>query len=117
MVAYVVPAWSVRPDSIDEWVASLEKQWSDGSSPDFRLTMRSDRRVAAAVDRRGQIDVAVLACLPLLDDELTRRWEDRLKSLAGVQDAMALVDLEQQQLPSIHYSELFSEPQQRGNSE
>ena len=36
MVAYVVPAWSVRPDCIDEWVASLEKQWSDGADPDFR---------------------------------------------------------------------------------
>src|ERR1039458_450215 len=34
MVAYVVPAWSVRPDCIDEWVASLEKQWSNGSSLD-----------------------------------------------------------------------------------
>jgi acyl-CoA synthetase (AMP-forming)/AMP-acid ligase II/NADP-dependent 3-hydroxy acid dehydrogenase YdfG/acyl carrier protein len=117
MVAYVVPAWSVRPDCIDEWVASLEKQWSNGSSPDSGSPCDLIAVSRLPLTGDGQVDVAALACLPVLDDELTRRWEDRLKSLAGVQDAMVLVDLEQQQLPSIHYSELFSEPQERGNSE
>ena len=117
MAAYVVPAWSVRPDCVDEWVASLEKEWPDSSHPDFRAAcdLIAVSRLPLTAD--GQIDEAALAGLPLLDDELTRRWEDRLKSLTGVEDAMVSVELEQEQLPSIHYSQLFSEPQERGNGE
>src|SRR5580693_8168069 len=37
LVAYVVPAWSVRPDCIDEWGASLDRQWSEETAPDVRL--------------------------------------------------------------------------------
>jgi len=87
VVAYVVPAWSVRPDCIDEWVASLEKQWSDGNDPDFRTPYDLIAVSRLPLTGDGQIDEATLACLPLLDDESTRRWEDRLKSVAGVQDA------------------------------
>jgi acyl-CoA synthetase (AMP-forming)/AMP-acid ligase II/NAD(P)-dependent dehydrogenase (short-subunit alcohol dehydrogenase family) len=117
MVAYVVPAWSVRSDSIDEWVASLHRQWSDGNAPDVRLPCDLIAVSRLPVTGDGQIDEAALAGLPSLDSELTRRWEDRLKSLAGVEDAMVLVELERQQLRSIHYSELFSEPQGSGISE
>ena len=117
MVAYVVPARSVRPDCIDEWVASLKKEWQDGNDPDFRSAydLIAVSRLPLTAD--GQIDDASLAGLPLLDDELKRRWEDRLKSLAGVEDAMVSVELGREQLPSIHYSELFSEPQERANGE
>jgi acyl-CoA synthetase (AMP-forming)/AMP-acid ligase II/NAD(P)-dependent dehydrogenase (short-subunit alcohol dehydrogenase family) len=109
-VAYVAPAWSVRPDCIDEWVKSLHRQCSDESASDvpplFDLIAVS--RLPLTGD--GQIDEAALACLPVLDSELTRRWEDRLKSLPGVENAMVSVELQQPQLPSVHYSELFSEP-------
>jgi non-ribosomal peptide synthetase component F len=117
LVAYVVPAWSIRPDCIDEWVASLHRQCSDGNAPDVRLPCDLIAVSRLPVTGDGQIDQAALAGLPSLDGELTRRWEDRLKSMAGVEDAMVLVELEQQQLRSIHYSELFSEPEGPGISE
>ena len=114
-VAYIVPARTVRPDSIDEWVASLEKQLSDRSDPDFQTPCDLIAVSRLPLTSDGRVDQATLALLPVLDSELTRRWEDRLKSHKGVDDAMVLVELELEQLPPIHYSELFSEPQARRN--
>ena len=116
-VAYVVPARSVRPDGIKQWAASLERQLSDGTDADFptQCDLIAVSRLPLTCD--GEIDVAALADLPFLDEELSRRWEDRLKSLAGIHDAVVSVELEQEQLPSIHYSDLFSEPHQHGQNE
>ena len=111
MVAYVVPASSVRPDSIDEWVASLRKEWPFGREPILHAPWDLIAVSRLPLTGDGRIDEAALTCLPLLDEELTRRWEERLKGQAGIQDAMLSVDLEKEQLPSIHYSQLFSEQQ------
>jgi acyl-CoA synthetase (AMP-forming)/AMP-acid ligase II/NADP-dependent 3-hydroxy acid dehydrogenase YdfG/acyl carrier protein len=111
MVAYVVPASSVRPDSIDEWVASLRKEWPMGQEPILHAPwdLIAVSRLPLTVD--GRIDETALGCLPLLDEELIRRWEQGFKGQAGIEDAMLSVELENEQLSYIHYSQLFSDQQ------
>jgi acyl-CoA synthetase (AMP-forming)/AMP-acid ligase II/NADP-dependent 3-hydroxy acid dehydrogenase YdfG/acyl carrier protein len=117
IVAYVVPAYSVSPGGINQWVASLEKQLSDRGGANLRnqCDLIAVSRLPLTSD--GRIDIASLARLPFLNQELCRQWEDRLKRLAGIRDAVVSVDLEQERIPSIHYSDLLYAPTQHAQDE
>ncbi len=108
MALYVVPAESVRPDRMEQWVAAIQ---AESALCDViavsRLPLTDD----------GAIDAAALARLPLLDDQLLRRLEDWVKAKEGVRDAVIVVEAEQEQLPPVHCSELFSEQNESGDGE
>jgi acyl-CoA synthetase (AMP-forming)/AMP-acid ligase II/NAD(P)-dependent dehydrogenase (short-subunit alcohol dehydrogenase family)/acyl carrier protein len=111
LVAYVVPAASVRPERIGEWIGSLRKSCSElesGTDSATRFDLVALSRLPLTSE--GQIDTELLASQPVLDEQLARRWEDELKSQAGIRDALVSVELDHQPLPHIHSSELFFEP-------
>jgi acyl-CoA synthetase (AMP-forming)/AMP-acid ligase II/NAD(P)-dependent dehydrogenase (short-subunit alcohol dehydrogenase family) len=108
IVIYAVPAASVRPERIAEWVASLRKQLVDGAGENAGFDLVAVSRLP--LNEAGQVDEAALCRFPVLDEELAGAWEERLKGLTGVRDALVLVQPEQAPLPPIHYSKLFSEP-------
>jgi acyl-CoA synthetase (AMP-forming)/AMP-acid ligase II/NAD(P)-dependent dehydrogenase (short-subunit alcohol dehydrogenase family)/acyl carrier protein len=117
LVGYVVPATSVRPERIGEWIRSLQKHCSEPeSSTDPATPCDLVALSRLPLTSEGQIDTDLLAIQPVLNDQLARRWEDRLRGLAGIEDAMVTVELDHQPLPHIHSSELFSEPIEPENS-
>ena len=117
LLGYVVPATVVRPERIGEWIASLQKHCSEEQS----ITDSPTPCDLVAVSRlpltaEGQIDGDLLAIQPVLNEQLARRWEDVLRSLPGIKDAMVTVEPDHQPLPPIHYSELFFDPIEPDNS-
>ena len=84
-VAYVAPAGSVRPDRIDEWMAALRKELTDAKGHTV-CDLVAVSRLPLTED--GQVDEEALRRLPVLDEGLTSLWEEQLKTLTGVQDAV-----------------------------
>jgi acyl-CoA synthetase (AMP-forming)/AMP-acid ligase II/NAD(P)-dependent dehydrogenase (short-subunit alcohol dehydrogenase family)/acyl carrier protein len=117
LVGYVVPATVVRPERIGEWIRSLQKHCSEEESSTDSATPCDLVAVSRLpLTAEGQIDGDLLAIQPVLNEQLARRWEDGLRSLPGIKDAMVTVELDHQPLPQIHYSELFFEPIEPDNS-
>ena len=117
LVGYVVPATLVRPERIGEWIASLQKHCSEGESSTDSATPCDLVAVSRLpLTAEGQIDSDLLAIQPVLNEQLARHWEDVIRSLPGIKDAMVTVELDHQPLPQIHYSELFTEPIEPDNS-
>jgi acyl-CoA synthetase (AMP-forming)/AMP-acid ligase II/NADP-dependent 3-hydroxy acid dehydrogenase YdfG/acyl carrier protein len=111
LLGYVVPASVVRPERICEWIASLQKHCSEEESISDSPTQCDLVALSRLpLTAEGQIDGDLLAIQPVLNEQLARRWEDVLRSLPGIKDAMVTLEADHQPLPPIHYSELFFEP-------
>src|SRR5262245_7256181 len=72
VVAYVVASGSPAPG---EWDAALAARLPDQPRPDAYVAVTS-----LPLDERGVVDDAALSRLPVLDEDLRRGWEERLRA-------------------------------------
>ncbi|MCC6177962.1 MAG: SDR family NAD(P)-dependent oxidoreductase, partial [Chloroflexi bacterium] len=84
VVAYVVAVGSLAPEVWDQTVAAtLPEAWRPVAYVPVTNLPRTDG---------GAIDAQALSRVPVVDDELRRRWEERLRALPGVTDAAVSIE-------------------------
>ncbi len=99
LAAYVVVSGAWVPERLAE---RLRSRWADELLPAAWVPVSRLPLTAA-----GRPDEEALAQLPVIDDELVERWEERLFSLPGVVEGVVLVRETSEALPPMHLDDLL----------
>lgn len=99
LVAYLVPAGPFRREEIDELVRSV------GATAEEPLTWVPVTSLPLTKD--GNVDREVLARVPSVDEALAEAWQQRLRGLAGIADAAAVVEEDPRPDPVLHMASIL----------
>ncbi len=100
-VAYVVPAQPASPGELREHLASR--------LPASRLPAAWVEISRLPVSPQGEIDDRALAALPVIDEDLVKRWQRRLESVSGIERVCVVARESTPPRPLLHVSELVPE--------
>lgn len=99
VVAYVVPAVAVQPDTL---IADLERDLPRQQHPDRWVLL-------SAIPRKddGDLDLETLAGLEVLDEDLVARWKNALRAQDGVADIEVLALSRHREMDRLHRADLL----------
>ncbi|MBN2505400.1 MAG: amino acid adenylation domain-containing protein [Verrucomicrobia bacterium] len=100
LAAYVVPS---TPAAFEPCVARLRQRLPPAQRPSAWVPLS-----ALPLTPDGQVDEAALRALPVLDEELCRRWEAALRSVPGIREVAVAVEHRLPPLPALHITRLLA---------
>jgi len=101
LVAYVLVSGALSPERLRE---HLRATLPDQAIPSVYVPVS-----ALPLTQTGQIDEPALCRLAVVDDLLMQRWEERIGSLAGVDEVALVAEERALRLPSVHLHDLLPE--------
>jgi acyl-CoA synthetase (AMP-forming)/AMP-acid ligase II/short-subunit dehydrogenase involved in D-alanine esterification of teichoic acids/acyl carrier protein len=99
LVAYVVPEGSFHPKRLH---AHLESVFLQGLVPMAFVPVSS-----LPLTGSGQVDKQVLDRLGVIDSDVVREWEERLRSVPGIDQVAVVVEEDIEPTPPLHLSDLL----------
>lgn len=106
IVAYVVRSSKLTvPEKLNSY---LQSQLATYKQPDIYVQVS-----ALPLTDTGEIDEAVLHCLPAIDGDLVQLWEKQLRELPEIEQVAVVVQSQTNTLPPLHLSDLLPQTEAR----
>jgi amino acid adenylation domain-containing protein len=101
LVAYIVASGQFSPERLETHLQSLLPAYMHPSAyvPVTSLPLTAD----------GEVDEQALARLQVIDADLLRRWEERLRSRPEIKEVAVIAQDHTESLPPLHLSDLLPE--------